>query len=98
MRLVALARDGRGRLPGNLVVATAVRGTLLIDLALRDQINDAGEAIEVDPQPTGFQPADRLLAAPMESLGDLVRHGPGDQGDLAEEQVRRGTWSLIGRR
>jgi hypothetical protein len=96
MRLVALALDGRGRLSDSLVVATAVRGTLLIDLALRDRIADAGEAIEVDPQPTGFEPADRLLAAPMESLGDLLRHGPVDQRDLAEEHVRRGAWLLTG--
>jgi hypothetical protein len=73
-----------------------VRGSLLIDLALRDRIKDVGEAIEVDLQLTGFAPADRLLTVPMESLGDLVRHGPVDQRDLAEEHVRRGTWLLTG--
>jgi hypothetical protein len=96
MRLVALALDGRGRLSDKLVVATAVRGALLIDLALRERITDAGEAIEVDRRPTGFEPADRLLAVPVKSLGDLVRSGPVDQRDLAEAHVRCGTWSLTG--
>ena len=82
MRLAALALD-RGRLTDDLGTALAVRGTLLVDLALRGRVRDTEEAVEFDDPPTGFPPADRLLAEGAESLTDLLRRGPVDQRDLA---------------
>lgn len=93
MRLAALALD-RGRLTDDLVTALAVRGTLLVDLALRDRVRDTEDAVEFDDPPTGFTPADRLLADGASSLTDLLRAGPVDQRDLAAEHLRRGSWSV----
>ena len=92
MRLAALALD-EGRLTDDLVTALAVRGTLLVDLALRGRVRDTEDAVEFDDPPTGFAPADQLLAEGAESLTDLLRGGPVDQGDLADEHVRRGSWT-----
>lgn len=92
MRLAALALD-RGRLTDDLVTALAVRGSLLVDLALRGQVRDTADAVESDDPPTGFPPADRLLADGAASLTDLLRSGPVDQQDLAAEHLRRGSWT-----
>jgi hypothetical protein len=94
LRLASLALDAQGRLTDDLVTGLAVRGTLLTDLAFRGRVSDVGDAIEVDDQPTGFIPADRLLAAPVEDLTHLLRKGNVDQRDLAAEHLRRGNWSL----
>lgn len=91
MRLAALALDG-GRLTDDLVTALAVRGTLLVDLALRDRVRETEDAVEFDDPPTGFPPADRLLAESA-SLTDLLRGGGVDQQDLAAEHLRRGSWT-----
>ena len=93
MRLAALALD-RGRLTDDLVTALALRGTLLVDLALRGRVRETEDAVEFDDPPTGFAPADRLLAEGAESLTDLLRRGPVDQQDLAAEHVRRGSWTV----
>src|SRR3712207_3424348 len=92
MRLAALALD-RGRLTDDLVTALAVRGTLLVDLALRGRVRETEDAIEFDDPPTGFAPADRLLGQGAGSLIDLLRRGPVDQDDLAAEHLRRGSWT-----
>lgn len=91
MRLAALALDG-GRLTDDLVTALAVRGTLLVDLALRGRVRETEDAVEFDDPPTGFSPADRLLAESA-SLTDLLRGGGVDQQDLAAEHLRRGSWT-----
>lgn len=91
MRLAALALDG-GRLTDDLVTALAVRGTLLVDLALRGRVRETEDAVEFDDPPTGFPPADRLLAESA-SLTDLLRRGSVDQQDLAAEHLRRGSWT-----
>src|SRR3712207_8941143 len=91
MRLAALALD-RGRLTDDLVTALAVRGTLLVDLALRGRVRETEDAVEFDDPPTGFAPADWLLGQGAESLTALLRRGPVDQRDLAAEHVRRGSW------
>lgn len=91
MRLAALALD-RGRLTDDLVTALAVRGTLLVDLALRGRVRETEDAVEFDDPPTGFPPADRLLAESA-SLTDLLRGGGVDQQDLAAEHLRRGSWT-----
>ncbi|MGY1623573.1 hypothetical protein ACI789_15355 [Geodermatophilus sp. SYSU D00965] len=93
MRLACLALD-RGRLTDDLVTALAVRGTLLVDLALRGRVRETEDAVEFDDGPTGFPPADRLLADGAPSLTELLRRGPVDQEDLAAEHLRRGSWTL----
>ncbi|MBM7804947.1 hypothetical protein JOD57_000784 [Geodermatophilus bullaregiensis] len=93
MRLACLALD-RGRLTDDLVTALAVRGALLVDLGLRGRVSDTDDAVEVDDAPTGFPPADRLLAGWAPSLTELLRHGAVDQQDLAAEHLRRGSWVL----
>ncbi|SNS69461.1 Golgi phosphoprotein 3 (GPP34) [Geodermatophilus saharensis] len=100
MRLACLALDGRGRLTDDLVTALAVRGTLLVDLALRDRLAETEDAVGLDGRPTGFPPADRLLAGAAGSpgsLADLLRRGRVDQHDLAAEHLRRGSWTRRGR-
>ncbi|MGY1704475.1 GPP34 family phosphoprotein [Geodermatophilus sp. SYSU D00697] len=92
MRLACLALD-RGRLTDDLVTALAVRGTLLVDLALRGRVRETDDAVEFDAGPTGFPPADRLLADGAPSLTELLRRGPVDQEDLAAEHLRRGSWT-----
>ncbi len=93
MRLACLALD-RGRLTDDLVTALAVRGALLVDLGLRGRIVETEDEVQVDPEPTGFDPADRLLSDGAPSLTDLLRRGTVDQQDLAAEHLRRGSWSL----
>jgi hypothetical protein len=97
MRLACLALDHRGRLTDDLVTALAVRGTLLVDLALRGRLTDTEDAVELDHGPTGFPPADRLVAEATGSLTDLLRRGRVDQRDLAAEHLRRGSWTPTGR-
>ncbi|PRY47439.1 Golgi phosphoprotein 3 GPP34 [Geodermatophilus tzadiensis] len=93
MRLAGLALD-RGRLTDDLVTALAVRGALLVDLALRGRVVDTDDAVEVDDDPTGFAPADRLLAGWAPTLTEVLRHGEVDQEDLAAEHLRRGSWTV----
>ncbi|SFP31987.1 hypothetical protein SAMN05660464_2767 [Geodermatophilus dictyosporus] len=93
MRLAGLALD-RGRLTDDLVTALAVRGALLVDLALRGRVVETDDAVEVDADPTGFAPADRLLAGWAPTLTEVLRHGEVDQEDLAAEHLRRGSWTV----
>jgi hypothetical protein len=93
MRLACLALD-KGRLTDDLVTALAVRGALLVDLALRGRLTETADAVEVDPKPSGFAPADKLVAGEAPSLTELLTRGPVDQYDLAAEHLRRGSWTL----
>jgi hypothetical protein len=101
MRLACLALD-KGRLTDDLVTALAVRGALLVDLTLRGRVTETADAVEVDFEPSGFAPADRLLAGGAPSLIQMLTAGPVDQYDMAAEHLRRGSWSLerrfLGRR
>ena len=63
MRTAALCLGPLGRLSDRLVCGPAVRGGLLLDLALAGRVEQTDESIVVDPTPVGFDPADRLLAA-----------------------------------
>ena len=72
MRLAALALD-RGRLTDDLVTALAVRGTLLVDLALRGRAPDTEEGVEFDDPPTRCPPADPLLAEGADPLRGPTR-------------------------
>ncbi len=61
MRLAALALDG-GRLTDDLVTALAVRGTLLVDLALRGRVRETEDAVVFEFRATCCRPADVLWA------------------------------------
>ena len=63
VRVAALGLDGAGRLSDKLLVGVAVRGGLLLDLALAGRVESDVDSVVVDPTPTGFAPADGLLAA-----------------------------------
>jgi hypothetical protein len=63
VRVAALCLDTHGRLSGKLLCGTAVRGGLLLDLALAARVESTEDSVVVDPTPAGFTPADRLLAA-----------------------------------
>ena len=97
MRLACLALD-RGRLTDDLVTALAVRGALLVDLTFRGRVTEAVDAVEFDQRPSGFLPADELLADELLAGGapsvlELLRAGAVDQEDLAAEHLRRGSWT-----
>ncbi|WP_139306693.1 hypothetical protein [Modestobacter sp. DSM 44400] len=90
MRLACLALD-KGRLTDDLVTALAVRGALLVDLTLGGRVTETADAVEFDVGPSGFAPADQLLAGGAPSLSELLGRGPVDQHDLAAEHLRRGS-------
>jgi len=92
LRLACLALD-RGRLTDDLVTALAVRGALLVDLTLRGRVTETVDAVEFDHRPSGFPPADHLLADGAPSVLELLRRGRVDQEDLAAEHLRRGSWT-----
>ena len=93
---MSLTLDDSGRLSDDLVLGVAVRGALLVDLALRYPTAVACDGLLENVQPTGFAPADRLLSEPRQSPVALLRGGRTDQTDLAAEHVRQGSWTRRG--
>jgi hypothetical protein len=96
VRVAALCLDTRGRLSQKLLCGTAVRGGLLLDLALAARVDSTEDSVVVDPTPTGFGPADRLLAAvavererSLDSWLDEKRIG---LREVAAANVRSGRW------
>jgi hypothetical protein len=98
VRVAALCLDPAGRLSDRLVCAPAVRGGLLLDLALAGRIEQDDESIEVDPTPTGFDPADRLLAAigveNERSLDDWLDERRIGLREVTGAAVASGRWEL----
>ena len=96
VRVAALALDERGKLSDQLISGTAVRGGLLLDLALAGRVESDEDSVVVDPTPTGFAPADRLLAAiavePERSLDDWLAETRLRLSDVAEANVASGRW------
>ena len=72
MRLAALALD-KGRLTDDLVTALAVRGTLLVDLALRGRVSSWAEPAAAGPAPQAVRPghprSSRRRILPVTVLG-----------------------------
>ncbi len=97
VRIAALCLEGNGRLSDRLVCGPAVRGGLLLDLALSGRVEQTDDSVVVDATPTGFQPADRLLAAigvePERSLDDWLDERRIGLRDVATEAVAAGRWS-----
>jgi hypothetical protein len=92
---LCLGRDGR--LSQMLLSGTAVRGGLLLDLALAGRVESEDDSVTVDPQPTGFAPADRLLAAiavePERSLDAWMDEKRIGLRDIAAAAVASGRWA-----
>jgi Golgi phosphoprotein 3 (GPP34) len=106
VQLAALCLDDDGRLRDYALWDVAARGALLVDLARVGRLTDEPDGVMVDPAPTGFGPADRLLAAvavePEQSLDWWLEHGEVGMRDIAEAAVSSGRWnedrSPLGRR
>jgi hypothetical protein len=96
VRVSGLCLGDSGRLPEMLLCSTAVRGGLLLDLALAGRVESAEDSVVVDPTPTGFDPADRLLAAiavePERSLDDWLDEKRIGLRDVAAANVSSGRW------
>jgi hypothetical protein len=105
-RLAAVCLDDEGRLREYDIWDTAARGALLVDLVRAGRLTDDPDSIGVDPTPTGFVPADRLLAAmevePERPLTWWIDHGGVRLDDVADACVEAGRWTvdhrLLGRR
>ncbi|MET0763963.1 MAG: GPP34 family phosphoprotein [Blastococcus sp.] len=98
VRVSTLCLDSRGRLADRLLCGTAVRAGLLLDLALGGRLESEDDSIVVDGTPTGFSPADRLLAAiavePERSLDEWLDETRLGLRDVAEANVVSGRWRL----
>jgi Golgi phosphoprotein 3 (GPP34) len=98
VRVAALCLDDRGRLPDRLLTGTAVRGGLLLDLALSGRVESSDDSITVDAAPTGFAPADRLLAAievePERSLDGWLEERRLRVREVAGAAVASGRWRV----
>jgi hypothetical protein len=96
VRVAALALDGDGRLPDLLLTGTAVRAGLLLDLALSGRVESTEDSITIDARPTGFAPADRLLAAievePERSLDGWLQERRLRIREVAAAAVAAGRW------
>jgi hypothetical protein len=106
VRLSALCLDDRGRLRDFTLWDMAVRGALLIDLALVGRVAQEEDSVAVDPTPTGFAPADELLGPvavePERPLDWWIDNGAVDLADMARDNVAAGRWTvhrrIVGRR
>ncbi|MBN1092548.1 hypothetical protein JKP75_08230 [Blastococcus sp. TML/M2B] len=104
--LAARCLRERGRLRSFDIWDTAARGALLVDLVRAGRVVEQADAIEVQVAPTGFPPADRLLAAmevePQQPLTWWVDHGGVGMSDVADAAVTAHRWTvrrtLLGRR
>ena len=96
VRVAALCLDDGGRPSQKLLCGTAVRAGLLLDLALAGRIESAEDSIGVDPAPTGFVPADLLLAAiavePERSLDGWLDEKRIGLREVAAANVASGRW------
>ena len=106
VRLAALCLQENGRLRDFAIWDVAARGALLVDLARAGRLTEEPDGIVVDGTPTGFEPADRLLAAiavePERTLDWWLDHGGVRMQDVADACIASGRWTvertLVGRR
>lgn len=100
VRLSALCLDASGRLGDYALWQTAVRGAVLVDLALAGRLAQTDDSITIDETPTGFAPADFLLRAIAveheRSLDWWIDHGPVRLRDVAAANVAFGRWAVTG--
>jgi hypothetical protein len=97
----SLCLGADGRLRDYAIWDAGARGALLVDLAFAARLAQTEDSVTVDERPTGFRPADRLLAAiavePERDLDWWLDHGGVGMPDLVEANVSAGRWS-VGRR
>ena len=106
VRLTALCLGRDGRLGNYPLWQTAVRGAVLVDIALADRLALTDDSITIDDTPTGFPPADALLLAIAveheRSLDWWIDHGGVRLRDVAAANVASGRWTgrrrLVGTR
>jgi hypothetical protein len=106
VRLSALCLDEDGGLRDYTLWDMAIRGALLLDLALADRVTHEADSVAIDATPTGFPPADALLAPiavePERPLDWWIDHGAVDLVDVVSDNVAAGRWTvrrrLLGRR
>jgi hypothetical protein len=96
VRLSAFCLTGAGKLRRYDIWDVAVRAALLVDLALSGRVTQEEDSVVVDPTPTGFAPADALLAPiavePERALDWWMDRGAVDLGDLVRDNVDSGRW------
>lgn len=98
--------DDSGRLPAYDLWDVAIRGALLVDLALAGRVVQEEDSVVIDATPTGFAPADRLLAPiavePERPLDWWMDRGVVDLADVVRDNLRSGRWTarwtVLGRR
>lgn len=106
VRLSEFCLDDKGRLRDFPLWHDAIRAALLVDLALAGRLVQTADSVVIDGTPTGFPPADRLLAGiaaeDEHSLDWWMAHGEVGLRDIAAENVAYGRWTtryrLLGRR
>ncbi len=98
VRFSSLCLDPSGRLRDFPIWDTGVRGALLVDLALAARLEQTEDSVTIDERPTGFPPADRLLAAiavePERDLDWWLDHGGVGMADLVEANVAASRWTV----
>jgi hypothetical protein len=96
VRLSAFCLTEGGKLRRYDIWDVAVRAALLVDLALAGRVTHEEDSVVIDAIPTGFEPADRLLAPiavePERPLDWWMDRGGVDLGDLVEDNVASGRW------
>jgi hypothetical protein len=97
VRISALCLSDDGRLGDRVLWDAAVRGGLLLDLALSGRVESTDDSIVIDETPTGFEPADRLLAAigaePERSLDEWLAERRLGLRDVVAANVASGRWT-----
>jgi hypothetical protein len=94
--LLRLSLRPDGRLANSPLLAATARAALLADLAEHGALTSGPAGLELDTTPTGFGPADRLLAGvaaqPDHTLEWWVRRGPDSIRDLGAYLLGAGLW------
>jgi Golgi phosphoprotein 3 (GPP34) len=106
VRLSAFCLTDSGKLRRYDLWDIAIRGALLVDLALAGRVTQEEDSVVVDALPTGFVPADALLAPiavePERPLDWWMDHGAVGLDELVRDNVAAGRWrrhrTLAGRR
>jgi hypothetical protein len=98
VRMSALCLSADGSLGSFSLWDDAARGALLLDLALAGRLESLEDSIVVDAEPTGFPPADALLAAigaePERALDGWLAERRLGLRHLAAANVGSGRWSM----
>jgi hypothetical protein len=98
-RLTGLCLDRSGHLPDNDYLAMAVRGGLLVDLALALRLTQTDDSIELRSTPTGWPPADWALeelgALDGRSLDWWLENSAVRLADVAAALVADGSWARL---